>query len=509
MKTTILSTSDVHGYFLADDFRRPLQQLGFGLAKAATVIRREREQAGDDELVITIENGDFIQGSPLTNYIEKVVPDEAVLYNELAEAIGYDVRILGNHEFNYGRDYLEKVFAGNQTLLNANIVDEQTQQPFIGEPYRIFEKNDERVAVIGITTQYIPLWEKPENIRGLRFLDPVTVVRDLVTHLQGKVNQIVVAYHGGFNRDLASGEAIEPITVENQGTDLLAIDGVDALVTGHQHRTLADLVDGKPATQPGYRGDHVGRIILAEAGKNEAEILPTAEVTEDSEISRIVEPMYQRVNAWLDKPVGHVGTNMRITDHFQARLYGHPFTELVNQVQMAATGAQISANAIFNDEMRGLDDVVTVRGVMTNYIYPNTLVVEKLTGAQLLEALENNAAYFDVKDGQPTVNDKYLFPKTEHYNYDIWSGVSYTLDLRKPQGSWIQDVQVAGKPLDLAANYEVVINNYRAGGAGNAAFSHDKIVREVQTDVAELIANYLLVHPQIQIDQPTNVKVLV
>lgn len=134
MKTTILSTSDVHGYFLADDFRRPLQDLGFGLAKAATVIRREREKAGDGELVITIENGDFIQGSPLTNYIEKVVPDEAVLYNELAEAVGYDVRILGNHEFNYGRDYLEKVFAGNQTLLNANIVDEKQNNHLLVNP---------------------------------------------------------------------------------------------------------------------------------------------------------------------------------------------------------------------------------------------------------------------------------------------------------------------------------------------------------------------------------------
>lgn len=502
----ILSTSDVHGYFTGDDFRRPLKNTGFGLARAATVIAQEKKAATED-LVITIENGDFIQGSPLTDYIEKQASEEADLYQRLAQTVGYDVRILGNHEFNYGRTYLEKVFHDDQTLLNANILDKTTKKPFIGRPYQIFEKDGLKVAVIGVTTQYIPYWEKPENIKDLLFEDPVNVVSNLVADLRPQVDKIVVAYHGGFNRDLKSGQAIEPITQENQGTDLLAIEGVDALVTGHQHRTLAEVVNGKPITQPGYRGDHVGVITLSDQQPS-AKTIATATATENSTVVALVQPLLNQVNQWLDQPVGHVGDNMRITDHFSARLHGHPFTELINRVQMEATGATISANAIFNDEMRGFDDTVTIRDVMTNYIYPNTLAVVALTGAEVVSALEQNANYFDWQDGQPTVSSDYLYPKPAHFNEDIWSGVEYTLDLKKPRGQRISAVTIGGQAIDPQKKYEVVVNNYRAGGAGNGVFSHDKIIREGQTDVAQLIVDYLRQHPKISIDQPTNVHVV-
>lgn len=506
VQVKILSTSDVHGYFTGDDFRRPLQNTGFGLARAATVIEQEK-QAATEDLVITIENGDFIQGSPLTDYVEKQASAEGSLYRNLVAMVGYEVRILGNHEFNYGRTYLEEVLHDDQTLLNANILDKDTKNPFIGRPYQIFEKGGLKVAVIGVTTQYIPHWEKPENIKGLLFQDPVKIVSNLVADLRFQVDKIVVAYHGGFNRDLKTGQALEPLTQENQGTDLLTIEGVDALVTGHQHRTLAEVVNGKPITQPGYRGDHVGVITLSDQ-QVAAKTIATATAGENLAIMALAEPLLNRVNQWLDEPVGHVGDNMRITDHFSARLHGHPFTELINRVQMAATGAKISANAIFNDEMRGFDNTVTIRDVMTNYIYPNTLAVVALTGAELVLALEQNANYFDWQDGQPMVSLDYLYPKPAHFNEDIWSGVAYTLDVKKPRGQRISAVMVGGQAIQPEAKYEVVVNNYRAGGAGNSIFNRNQVVREGQTDVAQLIVDYLRQHPKIRIDQQTNIHVV-
>ncbi|USS91633.1 bifunctional metallophosphatase/5'-nucleotidase [Fructobacillus americanaquae] len=506
VQVKILSTSDVHGYFTGDDFRRPLQNNGFGLARAATVVEQEK-QAATEDLVITIENGDFIQGSPLTDYVEKQASAEGSLYRNLVATVGYEVRILGNHEFNYGRTYLEEVLHDDQTLLNANILDKDTKNPFIGRPYQIFEKGGLKVAVIGVTTQYIPHWEKPENIKGLLFQDPVKIVSNLVADLRFQVDKIVVAYHGGFNRDLKTGQALEPLTQENQGTDLLTIEGVDALVTGHQHRTLAEVVNGKPITQPGYRGDHVGVITLSDQ-QVAAKTIATATAGENLAIMALAEPLLNRVNQWLDEPVGHVGDNMRITDHFSARLHGHPFTELINRVQMAATGAKISANAIFNDEMRGFDNTVTIRDVMTNYIYRNTLAVVALTGAELVLALEQNANYFDWQDGQPMVSLDYLYPKPAHFNEDIWSGVAYKLDVKKPRGQRISAVMVGGQAIQPEAKYEVVVNNYRAGGAGNSIFNRNQVVREGQTDVAQLIVDYLRQHPKIRIDQPTNIHVV-
>lgn len=512
MKVSIISTSDVHGYIRADDFRRPLLNNGLGLSRAATVIRDLKTQATENDVLLTIENGDFIQGSPLTNYIEKVTPEQTTIYQELADEIGYDVRILGNHEFNYGRDYLERVLGDTPQLLNANVLDETTKEPFIGQPTTIIERHGVKIGVIGLVTSYIPNWETPEHIAGLVFADPVAMAQQYIAQLRPLVDVLVIAYHGGFAQDLMTGEAFEKVTSENQGYELLHLPGVDALVTGHQHRTIAQVVDGVPTTQPGYRADNVGLITLELDAQHQivdqqAQLLPTANATEDAAIVALIDPIQQAIDTWLDTPVGQVGYNMQITDHFAARLHSHPFIELVNRVQMAATDTQIANTALFNDEVRGLANEVTLRDIMTNYIYPNTLVVEKLTGQDIKDALEVNARYFVVnEDGKLVVNPHFLEPKVQHYNYDVWSGIDYTFDFGQPMGQRVQQVSIAGEPLDLTTTYEVAMNNYRAGGAGDfPMFSNDKIVREVQLETAELIGNYIMDHPQIEIAQPQNI----
>ena len=515
MQVSIISTSDVHGYFRADDFRRPLQNDGLGLTRAATVIETLREQAAPEDVIITIENGDFIQGSPLTNYIEKVDQSAVSLYDDLAETIGYDVRILGNHEFNYGRDYLERVLGQNDLLLNANVLDETSGEPFIGRPYTIIERGGVKVGVIGLITKYVPNWEQPANIHGLTFADPVEVATRYVDELRPQVDVLVLAYHGGFAEDLETGEPLERLTGENQGYQLLQIPGVDAVVTGHQHRTLAAVINHVATTQPGYRADQVGLMTLTlnderQITSRDAQLIATAVFPENDAVKAVVEPVHVATNHWLDTAVGHVGHNMQVTNHFEARLHSHPFNALVNQVQMNATQTTIANTALFNNEVKGLADEVTLRDIMTNYIYPNTLVVEKLTGQDIKDALEVNARYFVLDDnGQPTVNPAFLEPKVEHYNYDVWSGIDYTFDLRRREGERVIEVLVDGEPIELAGEYEVALNNYRAGGAGNfASFSLDKVVREVQRDTADLIGDYIMSHPDIKIDQPTNFHVI-
>lgn len=515
MQVSIISTSDVHGYFRADDFRRPLQNDGLGLTRAATVIETLREQAAPEDVIITIENGDFIQGSPLTNYIEKVDQSAVSLYDDLAETIGYDVRILGNHEFNYGRDYLERVLGQNDLLLNANVLDETSGEPFIGRPYTIIERGGVKVGVIGLITKYVPNWEQPANIHGLTFADPVEVATRYVDELRPQVDVLVLAYHGGFAEDLETGEPLERLTGENQGNQLLQIPGVDAVVTGHQHRTLAAVINHVATTQPGYRADQVGLMTLTlnderQITSRDAQLIATAVFPENDAVKAVVEPVHVATNHWLDTAVGHVGHNMQVTNHFEARLHSHPFIALVNQVQMDATQTTIANTALFNNEVKGLADEVTLRDIMTNYIYPNTLVVEKLTGQDIKDALEVNARYFVLDDnGQPTVNPAFLEPKVEHYNYDVWSGIDYNFDLRRREGERVIEVLVDGEPIELAGEYEVAMNNYRAGGAGNfASFSLDKVVREVQRETADLIGDYIMSHPDIKIDQPTNFHVI-
>ena len=516
MQLSILSTSDIHGHIRADDFRRPLLNDSLGLSRAATVIADYQQQAklaGD--ISLTIENGDFIQGSPLANYIEKVATDQTGIYQELADALSYDVRILGNHEFNFGRAYIEKVFAQTPNLLNANILDETTQQPFVGQPYKIFERQGVKIGVIGLTTQYIPHWEQPEHIQGLTFADPVMVAQKYIAEIRSQVDLLILAYHGGFAEDLQTGKPLERTTSENQGYQLLQLAGVDALVTGHQHRKIAEVVHGVPTTQPGYRGDHVGLMTLTLDEKKHrttatAELVATGDEPERGDIVAMIDPLQEKVNQWLDTPVGQVGDNMQVTNHFEARSHNHPFIELVNRVQMSATHTTIANTALFNDEVRGLGNAVTQRDIMTNYIFPNTLVVEKLTGQDIKDALEVNARYFQLSaDGDLMINPLFTNPKVQHYNYDVWSGIDYTFDIHQPMGQRVVKVEKDGQPLEMTATYEVAMNNYRAGGAGNfPMFSPDKVVREVQRETPDLIAEYIMDHPEIHIAQPTNLTVI-
>lgn len=505
----ILSTSDVHGYFQADDFRRPLINDGFGLTRVASVI----DQLRTEHATIVIENGDFIQGSPLTSYIEKQAPEADGIYHELASAIGYDVRVLGNHEFNYGRAYLEELFADDQTLLNANILDSVTGKPFVGQPYRIFNRAELKVAVIGLTTSYIPQWEKPGNIKDLLFADPVQTAQDLVASLRDQVDVIVVAYHGGFNRDLQTNNAIEVQTAENQGNDLLAVTGIDALVTGHQHRAIAEVVDGVPTTQPGYRANHVGVMTLTvtdgKVAQAKAELVQTADFAEQAKLVDKTQTIQTATNDWLDAPIGFVGDNLLLTDHFAARVHSHPFVELVNRVQMAAGNAPIAATSLFTDEMRGLPNAVTLRDILTNYIYPNTLVVERLSGADIKAALEVSAGYFTKENGELTVSSAYTTPKLRHFDYDIWSGITYQFDIDRPLGQRVVSVSFDGAPLDEAAYYDVAMNNYRAGGAGGFdSFGHDKVIVDSQLDIAQLIADYIAANPDLKNPQPTNLSIV-
>jgi 2',3'-cyclic-nucleotide 2'-phosphodiesterase/3'-nucleotidase len=221
MQVSILSTSDVHGYIRADDFRRPLLNNQLGLTRAASVIAEQQAQVAiTDDVVVTIENGDFIQGSPLTNYIQKIVPDQTNIYQKLADKISYDVRILGNHEFNFGREYIETVFADTDNLLNANILDKQTHEPFVGQPYKIIARKGIKIGIIGLTTQFIPHWEQPAHITNLIFQDPVATAEQYIAELRSQVDVLIIAYHGGFAQDLQTGEPLEKLTSENQGYQL-------------------------------------------------------------------------------------------------------------------------------------------------------------------------------------------------------------------------------------------------------------------------------------------------
>ncbi|MHC5267733.1 bifunctional metallophosphatase/5'-nucleotidase [Enterococcus sp. LJL98] len=505
MEISILATSDLHGYLLPTNFTERKMDLPFGVARIATKMKEiEAEKKGP---VIKIENGDFIQGSPLSYYVRKKEEYGAKTIIDVLNRLKYDVSVLGNHEFNYGLDYLESAIASYQhPVLAANILNKAGEVAF-GQPYTILEKAGIKIAVLGLVTCYIPHWEQPETIRDLTFESIVETAKTYVPLLREKADVVLVAYHGGFERDLMTGEPTEALTGENEAYALLQeVPGIDALITGHQHREIATKIHGVPVIQPGFRGAFLGEIRLTleksakqvKVIKSEALLHSMAEVPLDRAVLEQMMPLSEEVEEWLDQTLGEVIGEMTITDPNAARLAEHPYIEFINHVQMAASGADISLTSLFNNDGQGFAATITMRDVLTNYIYPNTLCVLEISGADLKAALEQTATYFLIDKDTIVFNPQYIEPKPQYYNYDMYEGIDYVIDLTRPFGERVTRLEYQGKKVAPNDRLQVVMNQYRGVGGGNyAMFSAEKIIKEIPIDMTELISDYLRQHPKI------------
>ncbi|WP_201330082.1 metallophosphoesterase, partial [Lactobacillus nasalidis] len=210
--------------------------------------------------------GDCLQGSPLAAYTHGSRQlDNLARFTAAYNAVGYDVRCLGNHDFNFGQDYMAYYVDNNKApFVNCNILDAATQVPTLGRDYVILERSGVKVGVLGITTQYIPHWEAADRIAGLDFKSAYEQIARFAKLIKPQVDVLAVLYHGGFESDIATGEATEPHNGENEGYRILTeIPEVDVMLTGHQHRRLNVISpDGKPCVQPGYRGEAIAEVVL-------------------------------------------------------------------------------------------------------------------------------------------------------------------------------------------------------------------------------------------------------
>jgi 2',3'-cyclic-nucleotide 2'-phosphodiesterase/3'-nucleotidase len=520
VEVNILETSDIHGNIYPINYGTN-EQADLGIGKLATLIKRERENK--DQHTIVIDNGDLIQGTPLTYHYARFRADQPNPMVLLANELNYDAAVIGNHEFNYGKELLAATVAESDfPWLSANIVNENGQ-PHFGKPYIIKEVlPDLRIGILGITTPYIPNWEKPEHIEGMFFEDAVESAKKWVKFLREKENvqAVIVSYHGGFERDLHTGHPTELLTGENQGYQLCQeIEGIDVLLTGHQHRQIAgQCINGVAVMQPGNNGTALGKLTLElekqsdgwKITSKKSKLLSAAEVPADEQLLKITRSYEKVTQQWLDQPIGRIKGNMLVEDPMAIRTEDNPLIEFINRVQMATAGVDISNTALFDNQAKGFPENVTMRDVVSNYIYPNTLKVIRITGQDMKDALERSASYFERYDGQEIrVSPAFREPKPQHYNYDMWEGIDYLINISKPFGDRIVKLNYKGKPVEMKKEYDVVMNNYRTGGGGEYTMYKDKpVIKDIPVDVSELIANYILDKKEIKATVNHNWKVI-
>ncbi|WP_252898219.1 5'-nucleotidase C-terminal domain-containing protein [Apilactobacillus ozensis] len=180
-----------------------------------------------------------------------------------------------------------------------------------------------------------------------------------------------------------------------------------------------------------------------------AELISTGDYTLDARIKKQVTPIQNQLNQWLDKPLAKIDGCMKFSNPFEVRLNKNSFIQFVQKVQMDKMGVDISATALFNNEAHGFENPITMRNIITNYVYPNSLSVLEINGSELKKAIEISANYFAVDNNKIIVNPNFLYPKARHYNYDMYEGIDYTINVSKPVGERVEKNNLSRKKILL------------------------------------------------------------
>jgi 2',3'-cyclic-nucleotide 2'-phosphodiesterase / 3'-nucleotidase len=527
----LLETSDLHMFALDWDYYHAKTDATVGLNRLATLIAKARADAPN---ALLFDNGDLIQGNPLGDYLARDADaaawsapwDDAHPMLRAMNALRYDAATLGNHEFNFGVPFLERALAGAQfpyVCANVARADGSVFMP----PFRIIERDmrDDagathrlRIGVIGFAPPQIAVWDKARVEGKILCDDALDAARRHIPQLRAACDVLVVLCHGGLTtRPAARNE-------ENPGLQLAEIPGVDAIMLGHAHRVFpgADYagyegVDaargalrGVPAVMPGFWGSHLGAIDLfltkGVAGWRVADFRVEAQpiyrrdaggavvalAAPDAGLEPLIATEHAATRAWVDAPVGRLDAPLSSLFTFTG---DDPVTALVNAAQRAyaadalretpyADLPLLSAAAPFRvgytpDAFIDLaPGPLALRHIADIYPYPNTLVVVRLAGAQILEWLECAARIFAKIDVGATKAQELLDKRAATYNFDAIAGLEYEIDLAQParygrsgeivapDARRIARVRFQGRPLDPDQRFLVATNNYRADGGG-------------------------------------------
>ena len=513
-KLTVYFTSDVHGYLYPTDYVEP-EQKKQGLMRILPAFEH-------DGNTLIIDGGDTLQGSPMTNFLYRMeedkrrdtLSDTRFGENPIAAVMnlaGYRYVTLGNHDFNHGVDALyDYLTALDAECLCCNIRDKAGRLPL--KPYTIHTlENGLTVGIVGACTDFVRKWEDPKTVEELIIEEPVEACRKALNEIRGKCDITLLIYHGGFERDLDDMHLLTE-NKENQACRICMELDYDIVLTGHQHMSVPlRKFANSYVCQPAYRGIDCCRLEaeMTEKGLTvRGENLP-ADRPVSREAAALLRPLEDMTQKWLDTPVGHLDGELSVGDHIEMALHGSPLANFINTVLLELTGAQISTTALAN-ESKGLPKDITIRNVVSAYIYANTSVVLDMSVKDLKRYMERTAEYFDPhEDGTVTVSETFLLPKVQHYNYDYFAGIEYVFDLTKPPKSRVVSVKMDGRELTDDEHVTVSINSYRHNGTGGYdMLPGQNVVREVLVDIADAIIDYIIRHPDIKVERRKWYKVI-
>ena len=504
----ILSMSDVHGTVFPHSYADGTPFNG-GYAKLKSLIDFLR-----DDHTVVIDNGDTIQGNPMMFFHYLKHPDRPCPASVALREIGVDFVNIGNHDFNEGPEALLAHLAeSGATCITSNVT--RHGKP-MAQPYVMRSLGGKLVAFFGVVTQHVPHWEPERHLTDIGFTDAFETVQATVSALRAlprkeRPDYIICVYHGGFERDPATGALMGEDSGENEGYRIITeTEGLDILITGHQHIAIKGESHGTVYSQPGTKGAYLSVIdIDTLSGKIKARLITPDEDADEDMLALFAEEE-KACQQWLDTPLGETKDDFLIRDEFEARLHKSQVVTYLNHVQAGATGAELSATSLFSGAT-GFGKEITMRDLVSTYVFTNTLVVKQITGSVLRAYLEKTSLYWTLSaEGEIIVSEEFIGPSEAHFNYDMVDGVEYTIRVSNPPGERITELTRNGKPVRDDDVFTLVINNYRAAGGGEYdMLSSAKTVSENLTDMVELLANDILKNGEIDFEPADNIRVVV
>ncbi|MGH7563600.1 MAG: 5'-nucleotidase C-terminal domain-containing protein, partial [Gemmatimonadota bacterium] len=497
---TVLGTTDVHGRLAPWDYYVGKTE-EHGLARVATLVDSIRAAEPN---TILVDSGDLLQGNPLDYYYGVVDPAEVHPVIRAMNLLGYDAAAIGNHEFNYGLEALARALEDAEFPFLAGNVFVAGTDSLAWPGWTVVERSGVRIGILGLTTPGSAIWDRGHVEGRLDFRDVVASAARAWPQLEAASDVQVAIIHSGMGPGSSYDEAGTGVPEENAGRRLAeTLPGLDTVFLGHSHRDVpADTVSGVIFTQAGRWGETLAVAEITVARENGAwgvvdrgtKTLSTKDVPPAPAFMAEIGPYHERVVAWVADTIGWTPDDWSAA---RARLEDTPILDLIQQVQLDATGADLSAAAAFVTDASLGPGPITVADAASVYVYDNTLEAIEINGRQLRAYLEYSAKYFHRvgPDGRPvdaTGDDDLAVDSVPGYNFDVVAGVGYAIDLTEPVGSRIEDLTYRGQPVRDDQTFTMAINNYRRGGGGGFAMIADApVVVDDGEEIRQLLIDWV------------------
>lgn len=508
---TILGTSDMHGNIWGYSYEDNAETDNNGMARLYTYIQQVRAENPNTFLV---DAGDDIQGTIMTDDLYNKTPEEPHPVVTAMNYMGYDAMTLGNHEFNWGIPTMQAILGqASFPVLAANVTGAQGE-PVTGAGWTIVERGGVKLAVIGVVTPDVPIWDSgKDGIDDAVYEAANVAVGKAIDEIGDQADVIMVSAHMGMYAEFdeeGGSDSAQKILDDNPEIDVLQVAHNHVVVNEKQGSTVIGGVrnGGRDIARFDLTLDADNQII-----DSSVEIVDMTGVTPSQELREIplVAEAHQKtidyINGGGSGDEGEGGASLgSTTARFQpeneirgipaGRVMDTAVMDLINTVQLENSGADVTAVALFKDTSDLKKGDLNYGNLFDIYKYPNVLYTVKVSGAEMKAYMEWAAACWNQwKEGDVSIS---FNPQKPGYLHDHFIGLNYEVNLSKPAGERIENVTFQGKPLTDDMTLTLCVNDYRYTGLKNEGIISGEKEWESSASVRDMLVAYLAEHDPLE-----------